>query len=367
MIKVILIDDERPALRGLEAMLEKYADIEIMGMFLDSHEGIKYVRENAPDIVFLDINIPQLGGIDAASIISNSSPDTDVVFVTAYEEFAVKAFELDALDYLLKPVNEARFEVTLERIRQKRTEKITKKANDCNKKLIIRCLGGFEVGLEGAAPLKWRAEKTKELFAFLLHNMGRNITKDEMLDTLWQKDNPDKAVRQLYNGIYYIRKALIDYGMDRSQISIDGKYHLKTSNTGFDIKDFYRYYKQKNNRMDALGRMEALYTGDYLGTLPYDWAILERQHLLEMYIQCTNELSTLYMENERYSDAADILMKAYRHDPLAESITKHLLTLYSKTQNKSAAVRHYSLYCALLKKELNIKPSESVRCLVDWL
>jgi two-component SAPR family response regulator len=365
LIKAILIDDERPALRGLEAMLKKYADIEILGMYLDPFEGIEKVREASADIVFLDINMPQLGGIDAASLIYKARPDTDVVFVTAYEEFAVKAYELSALDYLLKPVNAARLEISLERLRKKHAANSTGQTIASDRKLAIRCLGGFEVSFLGCAPIKWRAEKTKELFAFLLHNMRRNITKDEILDALWQRDIPDKAVRQLYNGIYYIRKAFVDYGIDRSLLCIDENYHLHATHVDFDVSRFYMLHKQAHNRMDTLERMEALYTGDYLGTLPYDWAVFERQQLLETYIQCVIELSSAYMDIGRYDDAAAILMKAYRHDPLSESVTKCLLTLYRKTQNKTAAVRHYSSYCTLLRKELDIEPSGLIRQLID--
>ena len=367
MIKAILIDDERPALRGLEALLKIYTDIEISGLYLDPHEGIKKIRETAPDIVFLDINMPQLSGIDAASSIYEASPDTDVVFVTAYDEFAVKAFELSALDYLLKPVDTTRLEVTINRLRKKHAARGMKPVETPDKKLTIRCLGCFEIGFEGYAPIKWRAEKTKELFAFFLHNAHRDITKDAILDSLWQKDLPDRAVKQLYNGIYYIRKALADYGIDRGLLCINGNYHLRLGDVDYDINRFYALHKQTDNRMDALACMEALYAGDYLETLPYDWAIFERQHLLEMYIQCATELSALYMDNGRYDDAAAVLTKAYMVDPLSESVTRHLLALYRKTQNKTAAVRHYSLYCTLLKKELNIKPSESIRELADWL
>ncbi len=365
-MKAILIDDERPALRGLQAMLNKYPDIEILGMYTDPYEGIRQFKEAAPDIVFLDINIPQLSGIDAASLIYNESPDTDVVFVTAYDEFAVKAFELSALDYLLKPVDQARLEMTLEKVRKKHTEKNAGQTTKNTNKLKIRCLGGFEVE-QGAAPIKWRAEKTKELFAFLLHNMQRDLTKDKILDALWRQDNPDRAVKQLYNGIYYIRKALVDYGIDRGQISIDGKYHLQIINADYDVDQFYKLHKQEDRRIEALARMEALYTGDYLGTLPYDWAAFERQRILDMYIQSATELSTLYMSRDRDGDAAETLLKAYRHDPLSESVTRHLLMLYRKTQNKSAAARHYSSYCSFLKKELDLEPSESVYRLMDWL
>ncbi len=366
MITAVLVDDMKPALRELEFLLKKYLEISIIGIYTDPILAIEQIGFLKPEVVFLDINIPQLSGIDAASLIFKANPQTDIVFVTAYEEFAVKAFELSALDYLLKPVSPVRLEMSLEKLKKKHAEKAAAQASKGDQTLKIRCLGGFEVALQGSAPIKWRAEKTKELFAYLLHNIRRNISKDDILDALWRRDDPERAVRQLYNGVYYIRKALGDYGIDGSILSIDADYHLNTGDVEFDIHRFHTLHKQTEDRVEALECMEALYTGDYLGTLPYDWAAFERQHLLDMYTQCVTELSALYADSGRLDDAAAVLTKAYGFDPLSESVTKHLLALYRRTQNKCAAARHYSAYCALLKNELEIEPSESIRQLVDW-
>lgn len=364
MLKAVLIDDERPALRGLEVMLKKHDNIEIAGLYSDPLEGIERVGGIKPDVVFLDINMPQLSGLDAVSAILNNSPDTNIVFVTAYDEYAVKAFELDALDYLLKPVDFARLTVTINRMQKKKSESTAVEKNEAN--LIIRCFGLFDVYFEGRAPIRWRAEKTKELFAFFLHNAQREISKDEILDALWQNDNPEKAVRQLYNGIYYIRKAMAEYGIDRKLLSIDRFYNLRLGDVDFDISCFNKLYKQKDNRIEALTQMETMYTGDYFGTLPYDWAIIERNRLLDTYISCVYELAKIYIEQTRYDEAEAILKKAYKHDPLSENVTSSLLTVYKNTCNKPAAIKHYKSYSSLLDKELNIKPSESVRNLLEW-
>jgi len=84
MIKAVLVDDERPALRGLEHLLKSYPEISISGMYTNPLKAIDEIGQLKPEIVFLDINMPQLKGIDAASRILDSRPDTDIVFVTAF-------------------------------------------------------------------------------------------------------------------------------------------------------------------------------------------------------------------------------------------------------------------------------------------
>ena len=204
MKRTILIDDEKPALKELEFLLKKYSEISVVGAFYNPMEALDAIREKKPDVVFLDINMPQMLGIDVASEILDINSAIDVVFVTAFDQYAVDAFELHALDYILKPINLERFKKTMDRILTHHGAGTEKTKG----KFVIRCLGGFQAGWEGMEPIKWRADKTKEIFTFLLQHRSRDISKEELLDQLWPEDEPEKAIRQLYNGIYYIRKAM---------------------------------------------------------------------------------------------------------------------------------------------------------------
>ncbi len=91
------------------------------------------------------------------------------------------------MDYLLKPVSEERLEKTIARL----LKKAQLPKEQVSFKLQIRCFGRFQMGWEGKEPVKWRIEKAKELFAFLLQSHSRNISKDELLDRLWPEDDPD--------------------------------------------------------------------------------------------------------------------------------------------------------------------------------
>ena len=157
MKKVILIDDERPALIELDYLLKQYKDVSIAGMFTNPLEALEEMKFMKPDVVFLDIHMPQLKGIDAASAILDIDPSIDIVFVTAFDQYAVEAFEIHALDYLLKPISDERFAKTMDRVMKK-----TKAEPADSGRFHIKCLGGFQAGWEGHEAIKWRAEKTKE-------------------------------------------------------------------------------------------------------------------------------------------------------------------------------------------------------------
>jgi len=357
MIKAVLVDDERPALRGLEHLLKSYQEISITGMYTNPLKAINEIERLKPQVVFLDINMPQLRGIDAASSILDSSSDTDIVFVTAYDEYAVEAFELHALDYLLKPVTPDRLKKTLERVMKKKP--MIKESS--GQKLHIRCLGRFQVSLGNREPIKWRTEKTRELFAFLLHNPGRDISKEELIEKLWTEDDPEKAIRQIYNGIYYIRKALEEYGIDGSLISIGSSYNLKLGSVDYDVGRFYELEKSNPaDSLETLEEMEALYTGDYLEGEDYPWAYFERESLEKLYLQCLIKLSKQYIEKKQFDKAESKLTKAYGKNPYEEIITELLLRLYMEIGEKSKAVRHFNAYSKLLKEELGIEPDDKL-------
>lgn len=361
MIQTVLVDDEKPALRELEFLLEKYPEISVAGMYKDPIEAIEKIGFAKPDVVFLDINMPKLMGTDAASRILDVSPDTDIVFVTAYDQYAVEAFELHALDYILKPVQLERFEKTIDRIIKKKPHI----KESTSRKLKIKCLGRFSIGWENGEPIKWRTEKTRELFAFLLANAGRSISKEELIDTLWGENDPDKAIKQLYNGVYYIRKTLDAYGIDRSLICIDNSYNLKLGLVDYDVNRFVELYKGiETNGIERLKELEALYEGDYLEGEAYLWALFERERISKLYEKCVARLSEYYIKEKQYDKAEELLIRAFNKNPYDESITVQILSLYKATNNKVSAARHFNTYSKLLGQELGIMPDKKVKELV---
>ncbi|MBP6492101.1 MAG: response regulator [Clostridia bacterium] len=362
MKNAVIIDDERPALMELEYLLNKYEEIKITGLFSDPLGAIEAIRELRPDVVFLDINMPQMRGIDAASVILDIDPAIDIIFVTAFDQYAIEAFDLHALDYVLKPINDQRFDKTIQRILAKTTAEIAAPSQ----RFYIKCLGGFQIGWQGKDSIKWRADKTKEIFAYLLQHKEKDISKEELLDRLWPEDDPEKAIRQLYNGIYYIRKALEDYGVDRNMIKIDKDYHLKLSDVDLDVNYFYDYSKNKANYgLEDLEKLVDRYGGGYLQGEYYPWADFEREHLEKLYLKCISQLSSKLVAESQWDKAEEYLRKAYESNPYEEEISEILVDLYIQSGNKSKAIRHYNVYAELIKNELGVKPEQKLQTMIN--
>ena len=118
-LRTILVDDEQLARNELGYLLGQLGGVEIVGQAGDGIEAIETIDRLKPDLVFLDVQMPGLTGFEVARRLIDQQPSTHIVFVTAFDRHAIEAFEVNAVDYLLKPVEPGRLEVALERARKR--------------------------------------------------------------------------------------------------------------------------------------------------------------------------------------------------------------------------------------------------------
>ncbi|HNR75178.1 MAG: LytTR family two component transcriptional regulator [Bacteroidetes bacterium OLB12] len=119
MTKAILIDDEPLSREILKSYLVHFPQIQVVEECNDGFEGVKAIQQHQPDLIFLDIQMPKINGFEMLELIS---PMPAVIFITAFDEFALKAFEANAIDYLLKPVSEDRFAKAVQKFLDKATQ-----------------------------------------------------------------------------------------------------------------------------------------------------------------------------------------------------------------------------------------------------
>ena len=121
-IRTIIVDDEKLAIQGLQLRLDKFPDVEVIETCANGREAIRKIKTEKPDLVFLDIQMPGFDGFSVVKGVMEIDPPL-FVFVTAYEEHAIRAFEANAVNYLMKPVDEDKLADTLDRVRTRLTEK----------------------------------------------------------------------------------------------------------------------------------------------------------------------------------------------------------------------------------------------------
>lgn len=358
MINVILIDDEELALLEMEFLLKEYPQINILGKFTNPIEALEKIELLKPHGIFIDINMPQLSGLTITEKIQKNMSEIQVVFVTAYEQYAIEAFQVEAMDYLLKPITKERLDQTLGRL-FRRTGQINQIKENV---LEIKCMGSFEVSWRGSTPIKWRTEKEKELFAFLLNKKGVEVSRDRIIDELWNDYEVDRAIRLLHNSIYYIKKTLAEYGIKEEQIQLSKRYCLNLGDVWYDrslIED-----KMKDPHcLQTLAELEGvreLFQGGYLQFEGYAWAEQDRELLRQHELDIMVQLAKKYRETGMLYKAEIMLKNAFCNNPFEEYITHMLMELYEKNGEVAKAVKHYLEYEKILKEELAIKPQESI-------
>lgn len=116
MLRVVLVDDEQLSLDELSFILSKMSEIEIIGKFLNPLTALEFIKKSKPEIVFLDIEMPEIDGLTLAEKICKLDFSVSIVFATVFDKYAIRAFEINAIDYVLKPFSEKRLALTMDKI-----------------------------------------------------------------------------------------------------------------------------------------------------------------------------------------------------------------------------------------------------------
>ena len=156
-ITVVIVDDEPLAIEGLRLRLENIEDVEVVGEGLDGDQAIKLCQTLQPDVLFIDLKLPGLNGLEVVQLLQSDIMPL-IVFVSAYSEYALDAFELDAIDYIMKPANIGRLNKTFERIR----ERLTPVQRNIEKFRLLKALGESS-GLAISELEEWLQSNASEL------------------------------------------------------------------------------------------------------------------------------------------------------------------------------------------------------------
>lgn len=146
-IKTVIVDDEAFSRRGIELRLRGTPDFEVVAECGNGRDAVRVIGQERPDIVFLDIQMPALSGFEVLAQVPQEDMPL-VVFVTAYDQYALRAFEARAVDYLLKPIDERRFETTLERVRQSMQARHAVDQRDKLLAVVAEITGSGEIEIE---------------------------------------------------------------------------------------------------------------------------------------------------------------------------------------------------------------------------
>ena len=244
----LTVDDNPIILRSIQEVLTRL-DPEGDHHTADSGEkALALARQLSPDVVFLDIEMPDIHGLEVAQRLYALRKQTNLVFITGHGEYALNAFELYASGFLLKPITQEHLRRALEHLRYP----VSDRGGAGEKRLKVRCFGQFEVWC-GGEPLQFQRSRTKELFAYLIDRNGAMCSTQQLLSILWPESPGNEShASQLRVFIADLQTTLTRCGLAAVLLRRRGWLGVETSLLDCD---YYRYLS---------GEGRGLFHGEYM-------------------------------------------------------------------------------------------------------
>lgn len=349
-MKILLLDDEQPALHLLETLLVECLNTSPeISSFTDPWDALEFAKQERPEIIFLDIEMPKMNGMDFAERILQLKLNSAIIFVTAYEKYAVEAFELNALDYILKPVQPNRLCMALERVMGRRQQGLEPSHDSKELRLQIACFGKFRISYLGEE-IKMRTRKALELAAYLVHHNGNYVSKYDIIETLWEDFDGDRAMVHFYTTAHYLRAALFPYQKEPLIEHDQGAYRFRTDLVECDYTLF-----QSASHSDYLSLIN-FYKGRYLGANDYLWAHSKAQALEDRYMQGLCKFAQTLIREKQLKKAIEILQNGVELVPLNMELHRYLIEALIKDNNLESAKGYYNTYRKRLWKQTGSEP-----------
>ncbi len=365
-MNVILIDDEQIALEYFQLQLKNIEDVHVIGAYVNPEEAMEAILNQAVDVVFLDIHMPGEDGVSLAQRILEQRPEIIIVFVTAFEQYAVHAFDLNAIDYVVKPVKRKRLAETIKRIQTKLEG--TQKETASQEKDVFRIQMCKQFHIEpmraSAQTIRWRTARVKELFLLLLQNREQVVHKDYIIDIIWPEMDFERASAQLYTTVYHIRQVLKAFNEHFKLENTTNGYILFTKNVEIDVEKWEHSLQAlpplTSETIDAYERVMNYYSASYLNDHQYIWAMSEANRLDQKWVKKAIEIAKQHEQDGRHMEAFQWFLSISKRYPETEEAHFGVMKHYAE-QGKSAYVAlQYKMLAKALHEEFGVQPSTYV-------
>ncbi|MBB6669611.1 response regulator [Cohnella nanjingensis] len=356
MIHIAAVDDELPALKRVEKLLETIGDVQVGGLFDSARDFLEQAltKPDPIDLVLLDMEMPGIHGLELARRLRAFRPEIQIVFLTAYEEYARDAFDVEALDYLLKPITKEDLEKTLSRYARRIGRGAAEPAVS-EPGLSIRSFGPFAVATAQGEPVRFRNSKGRELLAYLHHHRGRPVSKAQILEDIWYGGDIERTQVTLHSTVYQLRKDLEASGLTdviEQTKTAGGSYSVRWT-VAYDDVDAYREewdaYKRKSS-LSPVMRAIQLYGDGYLAGSGYGWAAPRQAELELGYAELLEAMVDASVRQQRYEFALGPMQKWSQLMPLSGRLHAKMVALLLLMDRDADARDYHELALALVDR-----------------
>ena len=251
-MRTILVDDEPLAIERFRQICKEIERVSVVGTFDDPEKAVRFAKEQPVDLAVLDIEMPELGGIELGKKLQEINPGIVLIFITGYEQYALKAYGIHAAAYILKPYTseEIRYAIQTAELLAKRKQH----------KVIIRTFGMFDVFVD-KEPVFFKSSKAKELLALLVDAKGSTVNSGFAISMLWEDKPFDENSQSLYyKAAKSLERTLMEWEIE--SILVKTRYERCINRKEFEC-DYYRLLTGDPEAVRQFG-------GEYMSQ--YSWA-----------------------------------------------------------------------------------------------
>lgn len=334
-MRILIVEDEVKTRQEIEYYVNRHPQVGLVVSCSNAFEALQQAEQTGFDIALLDIDLPVMNGLELAEKLLSRNVKLQVAFVTAYNHYAAEAFEVNAVDYILKPIREERLFKTLDRL-----VGLSVSIPEKSTKLSVQTFGRLTV-LVGSDQVKWGRRKASEVFAYLLMKHGKLVHKEELCDEIWPELDLEKALASLQTAIWQIRK-LVALTVDR-QINVEYSencYRLSMVVDDYDVHTFLGLCERALSGQDDLEAMESahqLYKGRYLEEEGWLWAMPLQEALDMKHRIVLARILKIYLEMGRYDKVLEHLNQLPSDDPLGDEYRQLLQKAFRRQERVDQA------------------------------
>ncbi|MDG0810443.1 response regulator [Cohnella rhizosphaerae] len=375
MMRAVIVDDEPLVAEQIDRMLAS-AGVAVLGCCANPHEALGMAKALQPDVLFLDIEMPELNGLEIAERIYADKLDMEVVFITAHNQYAIDAFRVNALDYLLKPVMEEDLRRSLERVENRRRHRADAVGSGGRRTVAIELFGPFALYLDdGPEPVRWVTSKCAELLAYmLLQPWEKEVSKWELFEALWSSQNEEKAGINLRSTVSRINKTLRDGGSGMALASVKNGYRLvlPEEELGVDAVELELFVLEAVEpdpvSQAPIEQLVHRCSRPFLQGFDGAWCEPYRKQYRLYFLHLGKRLLSYYERTDAEPLKALLLAELLvEHDPYDESLREAAMKLHDRIGGPQRAAAYYEAYAEFVRIELGALPGETLRALLREL
>ncbi|WP_042163599.1 response regulator [Paenibacillus gorillae] len=364
MIRIGVVDDEPPALKRISRLLSEFPNVVIAGMYTDPEELLEQTVAGRFDLVLLDMEMPELHGLELAKEIYRLYPTVYIAFITAYEQFAQPAYDVEAIDYIMKPVLEENLTRTIRRYVQRKRQSQTEDHSQSQVRTAVlpasfRCFGWFTVTTEQQEMIRFRNSKSRELLAFLHSHGGNPVSKSKIIEALWPGRDNEKALVTLHSTVYQLRKDMEAFDLKEviaQEKGEGGSYRLRMP----PMYDELSHFRQLGESFWRDGHVEdarlgiKLYQEGLWKEHDWEWAAKLKWEMETSYHGLLEGVIEFELAQERYREAIPYLMLKAGSNPYHEELQGRIIASFLLAEDHEGALNHFIRTLQLFKSDLGI-------------